>query len=1023
MIVVMRPEGTRGEIERRSTRSGGSICRGPVPGNVRHSQPQAADARRYDGCALRAACDPRGRSGTIVRIRPRLWIVWLCLAGALAGGCAWGPGGRVDVWAGEDVYGGSGASSDGQVANLYDAQQGRVTLAGAIDETLSFCLVLSARDGAINGLTVEADDLRSGDGQIAANAIAFYRVHEVEIGPLPGWHIRGVAPQRRVAQVPDVLIPVEAPHGSLPVNLPAGESLTLWVDVHIPKGTAPGTYVGKLTATAGGRTVEAINLRVTVWPFVLPAADVVLLANLDHQTLFAHHVFEDGSPVAPLRQWADGPLGAELDDLLYTTIRLLHDHRVSPLLDRLTPLARVDGHGDLTVDWTDYDRVVTDLLNGQALHDRRPLPLWRIPFDESFPPPPSYGAMTSPAYSRLARQYLVACAEHFEKRGWLERSFVRLPHASAPGSEAYAAIRHFGRIARGADSRLQTLAEVFPQDASHYGWHGFAWEDVNRHVDIWLPPAQFCDAVQMRQQRMRGQRTFWSLDRPPFSGSVDLCARPADTRVIAWQARRYGIEAVRLGKANDWPASRYAVTPQKCCDAGVAPIIYPGRFCGLSSPIPSVRLKRLRRSMQDAAGLKLLADLGLGHVASILTESLAPRAGTDAYGAHFADGVWGGWVDDLEQWSAARRIMADEIVRRVRSRSAPPAAAGDLDQADTAADTVQWRRFMEHTRRLLIAVDGVRVRPTGLPLTGAVEVAVSLTVTNRTRSPVSGSLAFEELPLTWTARRPEVPLGEIAPQESRRVTLRATAGVLETEVGAARYLPLVLRISDGQVYRFSARLCCLAAHPLRRPLVMDGDLTDWPAAVGNAAEDFVLIVGEDVKGPGLPQSRPTHPTQCFVVADGEAVYFGFNCTVADGDALPRQQRSFVRYDDGIPVGEELVEILIDPSNTGTRSTSDLFHVVIKPSGWLCERGIDTDPPTGARTPWAADVRVAVQIHPDRWVAEVRVPLEAFGPHPAGGPIWGINLTRFDLGHQEFSNWSGAAHNVYDPLALGNLALP
>jgi hypothetical protein len=125
----------------------------------------------------------------------------------------------------------------------------------------------------------------------------------------------------------------------------------------------------------------------------------------------------------------------------------------------------------------------------------------------------------------------------------------------------------------------------------------------------------------------------------------------------------------------------------------------------------------------------------------------------------------------------------------------------------------------------------------------------------------------------------------------------------------------------------------------------------------------------------------------------------------------------------VPLGEELVEILLDPTNAGTRSTSDLFHVVIKPNGWFCERGIGTDPPTGVRSAWAAGLSAAVQIHDDRWVAEVRIPRDAFGTRAQGRQVWGVNLTRFDLAGQEFSNWSGAAQNVYDPLSLGNLTLP
>jgi hypothetical protein len=227
-----------------------------------------------------------------------------------------------------------------------------------------------------------------------------------------------------------------------------------------------------------------------------------------------------------------------------------------------------------------------------------------------------------------------------------------------------------------------------------------------------------------------------------------------------------------------------------------------------------------------------------------------------------------------------------------------------------------------------------------------------------------------------------------------------------------------------------------------QPPIIDGDLSDWPAVAGNTAEDFVLVTGEDPMNPRQPITRPTSNTQCFVAADQNAIYLALNCTTPAADQLTRNQRNYLRYQDGVPENDELIEILIDPANVGTRSPGDLFHIVIKPSSWFCERGLVTDPPVGPRLPWAADMQMAVQTRPDRWVAEVRIPLEAFGNQArstaisatnAGGndglarqmhvAVWGINITRFDVVQREFSNWSGAANNVYDPLSLGNLLLP
>jgi len=158
--------------------------------------------------------------------------------------------------------------------------------------------------------------------------------------------------------------------------------------------------------------------------------------------------------------------------------------------------------------------------------------------------------------------------------------------------------------------------------------------------------------------------------------------------------------------------------------------------------------------------------------------------------------------------------------------------------------------------------------------------------------------------------------------------------------------------------------------------------------------------------------------------DREYLYIGVNCETGTEVASPASRSKSVEYDDLVPVGDELIEVLIDPYNLGTRSPADLYHMVVKMTGSdLAERGIRLDPPCGERRPWLVDIEVGTKVDADRWTTEIRIPLAAFGGSGSEQAIWGFNITRFDLAHQEFSTWSGAIGNAYDPLALGNLYLP
>jgi hypothetical protein len=267
-----------------------------------------------------------------------------------------------------------------------------------------------------------------------------------------------------------------------------------------------------------------------------------------------------------------------------------------------------------------------------------------------------------------------------------------------------------------------------------------------------------------------------------------------------------------------------------------------------------------------------------------------------------------------------------------------------------------------------------------------------------------------------------------------------------------QYLPVELSPDQGgpdQVLRLGARLAYLAAQPLGpmpkpaldgetppeesfdrrlgppRKLRIDGDLGDWPATAGNLASDFVLITGEDPANQGAPPSRAKARTRVSAAADGEALYFGFDCAFGKGGvaAFLGGHANTVRYEDMIPMSDELVEIVIDPTAAGTHSPADLYHIVIKPGGAVWERGVGLEPPVGHRETWAADIQHAAKVGLVGWSAEVRVPYSAFGSSATRQRIWAVNFSRFDARGQEYSTWSGATGDFYDPAAAGNLALP
>ena len=844
-------------------------------------------------------------------------------------------------------------------------------------------------------------------------------MRSVAVGAFPGWHIRSIPPSKRDPRPLDALVPIHAPRGGLPLALAPGVTYHFWADVAIPKGTSTGTYSSRIDLLSEGRPVGGIDVQLTVWPMMLPdTADLAAIVELDHRALFQHHIESGpyGLPTA-IDDWRDHPRRGELDAVLRSTLRMLQAHRLTPVLPGLMPTVRVDRSGELAIDWAQYDEVVAPLMTGRAFFNRVPLQGWPLPVRSLFASQRSRGRRSSPALVSETRAYLGQCVAHFEEKGWLDRAYAALPYTVAEGREAVEATNRFAEVARSVDERVPIASFLFPQDLQPYGWFDYPHGELSGSVDIWMPPAQFYDPDTMAGQRAVGRRTWLTVDRPPFSGSAEIFAPSSFVRVLSWQALALGAEAIVVGEINRWPTTESGADPQACADADPNVLLYPGRAFGLDEPIASVRLKHLRRAMQDAAYVRLLSDHGLEHITETVQESLVTYAGTAAYRSHFADGRNIGWVDDDALFDIARKIMAEELMR-ASGGNQPEVVSGEFGR------TAAWRRFMTTARSLDLRVDGTRVRIGGTPAQPTANVECNVSVLNRTRVPIAGQLRFGELPEGWVAKTGQEDMPPVPPGKAKLLTREVETGLLSVVSGGVISLPIELVPGDGSVHRAKAKVSCVTAVPVDDPPRIDGDLSDWPPGVANVAADFRLIAGyasEDVNdSAALPASR----TFAFVMRDDEYLYVAVNSEMDRGVLEVGASRKGIRYDDLIPVDEELVELLIDPMNLGTRSPSDLYHIAVKRSGTdVTEKGIAFDPPCGRRDVWPVDIEVASSTHADRWIAEIRIPLDVFGPGPHRNVIWGFNVTRYDAARQEFATWSGAVGNAYDPLSLGNLYLP
>lgn len=935
---------------------------------------------------------------------------WCLTAGV--GGCGPGTpqGSEVSLLPQEAGTIPAGALAAGTARPLADDS---IRLFAAINETVSFRLRIETGDKALANARLELGELISREQAIPKDAWQAYVVHDVPTQPA-GWQLRFVSRDQRFKNVGDVLVPI-APDGWIG-NVPPQTGKDVWVDLHVPTSTLPCRYSTNVRLLSGSQPVKSYPVELEVVGFSLPVeTDLTLVGIVDQRDLFGHHLEADGIPHAPPRISVDDPLYGKQLALLYKTARLLKEHHVCPVFPHLQPILKRDDAGNLVSDWSEYDLVVSSLLDGQAFTDLTGLPVWFVPFDDTFPPAPAFGRMNSPTYAHTLREYFRQCAAHFARNGWLERSLVLLGSERGYSPQAVDEVKHFGRIAKLADPRLAVLTTIFPQDMVPSGWLGFERDRMFvDFVDVWSPPAQFFDPRELARQAENGCKIWMTADRPPFSGSFALNALDTDTRVIPWQGCRYEAECVLLGSITEWAADLTKDQPADNYLPKTPCLIYPGKAFGLDTPVPSVRLKMLRRGVDDLRYLTLLHRHGRGHIADIIAESLCKFAASDAYGAHFADGRDGGWVRNSRLWDTARLLMLEEIVSALE--------AGDAPADGFITESVKWKTFLAATRGVQIRCDGVRIRTGGLDPDGAFEIEFQIVVTNEHRTPITGTVYAENLPVGWKPRVDKRTVPTVPPQSSRRLSLIIHTNSLPGNDAGVIDVPIVFEAEGSGRYRTPARVAHLTPFRRRTGLDIDGDLSDWPPGIYNVAGDFLSVSPGPLREPHARGA--VNSTRVFLGRDTDNLYFAFSCTRNTPPPTTGRHRNYVEYQDMIPTGDELVEILIDTSNSGSPATAELYHVVVKPNASLvAERGIGLDPPTGRRSPWKAEIRAATADQPDGWTAEIAIPLSAFDNIPRSSTTWGINFTRYDAQADEYSTWSGAEGTAYDPRAMGNITFP
>jgi hypothetical protein len=194
-------------------------------------------------------------------------------------------------------------------------------------------------------------------------------------------------------------------------------------------------------------------------------------------------------------------------------------------------------------------------------------------------------------------------------------------------------------------------------------------------IDIWCTVTNQYNVERAKEERAKGRKWWVYNGHRPAAGTEITDAPAVDPRVTPWACYKYGIDLWFYWHANHWlhnQSARQRGDQNVWADPitfggdgginGDGVLVYPGQDAkhpeedrGIAGPVASIRLKNIRRGMQDVEYLWLASKNGLAKEAGAAADACVPRAFSEAA----RDKV--SWSERGSDWDAARRKLAEAI--------------------------------------------------------------------------------------------------------------------------------------------------------------------------------------------------------------------------------------------------------------------------------------------------------------------------------------------------------------------------
>jgi hypothetical protein len=478
------------------------------------------------------------------------------------------------------------AVATGQVLPLAD---GRVTLTALRGETVAFQVIIFDQSPLPGAAAIAVAPFADPSGP----RVELWRQHFVTVQERSrnerrpdeslGWSAGARAPDdAMLGEVPDALIPLTIDDRPRP----SSTWEAFWVDLFVPEAATPGPHATTASVTVGGALSARFTLAVDVKAAVLPYRAVSAFAFYEPARL--EQRIGDG-PAAERQLW-----------------QLLHAHH----LDALAPLTAV----------ADVDRLA-DVFSGALFSAEQGYAGPGMHQPPAVAALGAYGQLGDPTPATIATVRTMV-----ERLARLAPSSSDATHAAAPELFLYA-VDEDCASPRAADWKkaLGGLALALPVAVGQT----CAQPPAQQAADVALIPGPSFTRDLVGAARAAGRRAWIYNGALPRTGTLLLDAPPRGLLVNGWIAALTDIDRWFYWESTFWnddnPGGHGAVDPfvnpatfhNRDGDTALGDglLVYPGRqrapfagdSFGFAGVFPSLRLKLIRRGIEDAGYLILAA--------------------------------------------------------------------------------------------------------------------------------------------------------------------------------------------------------------------------------------------------------------------------------------------------------------------------------------------------------------------------------------------------------------------------------